>query len=95
MKPDIYKQNKKFICDWVDKTNYLIQYVMLKFYATHGMTVDNVHEIIPQRQRMCFGKHIIFITQNRNLAKMILKKTSIKYSIKQFVAKQWKMIKIE
>ena len=48
--PDIYTQNKKFICDWSDKKTYLIYYRMLKFYVRHGMIVDKVHDIISFRQ---------------------------------------------
>ena len=44
--PNTYIQNKKLICDWSDKKNYLIHYRMLKFYVRHGMIVDKVHDII-------------------------------------------------
>ena len=44
--PDTYTQNKKLICDWSDKKNYLIPYRMLKFFVRHGMIVDKIHEII-------------------------------------------------
>ena len=48
--PDTYTQNKKLLCDWSDKKNYLIYYRMLKSYVRHGMVVDKVHEIISFRQ---------------------------------------------
>ena len=37
VKPNNYTQNRKLICDWIDKKNYLIQSRMLKFYVRHGM----------------------------------------------------------
>ena len=53
IKPDIYIQNKKLICDWSDKKNYLIHYRSLKFYVRHGMIVDKVHEMISFKQSRC------------------------------------------
>ena len=67
--PDTYTQNKKLICDWSDKKNYLIHYRMLKFYARHGMVVDKVHEIISLRQSRWLEKYINFKTQKRSKAK--------------------------
>ena len=46
MKPNTYTQNKKILCDWIDRKVYLIHYRMLKFYVRHGMVVDKVHKII-------------------------------------------------
>ena len=66
--PDTYTQNKKLICDWSDKKNYLIHYRMLKFYVRHGMVVDKVHEIISFRQSRWLEKYINFNTQKRNQA---------------------------
>ena len=66
--PDTYTQNKKLICDWTDKKNYLVQYRMLKFYVRHGMIVDKVHEIISFRQSRWLEKYINFNTQKRNQA---------------------------
>ena len=66
IKPDTYTQNKKLICDWSDKKNYLIHYRMLKFYIRHGMIVDKVHEIISFRQSRWLEKYINFNTQKRN-----------------------------
>ena len=68
MKPDTYTQNKKLICDWSDKKNYLIHYRMLKFYVRHGMIVDKVHEIISFKQSRWLEKYINFNTQKRNQA---------------------------
>ena len=48
--PGTYTQNKKMICDWSDKKNYLTHYRMLKFYVTHGMEVVKVHNIISFKQ---------------------------------------------
>ena len=79
IKHDTYIQNKKLICDWSDKKNYLIHYRMLKFYVRHGMIVDKVHEIISFKQSRWLEKNRIFNTQNVIRQKMILKKTSINY----------------
>ena len=48
--PDTYTQNRKLICDWSDKKNYLVHYRMLKFYIRHEMIVDKVHDIISFKQ---------------------------------------------
>ena len=66
--PDTYTQNKKLICDFSNKKNYLIHYRMLKFYVTHGMIVDKVHEIISFKQSKWLKKYINFNTQKRNQA---------------------------
>ena len=68
IKPDIYTQTKKLICDWSDKKNYLIQYSMLKFYVRHGMVVDKIHEIFSFKQSKCLENHINFNTNKRNQA---------------------------
>ena len=67
IKPDKYTQNKKLLCDWTDKKKYLILYRMLNFYVRLGMVVDKVHEIISFKRSKWLQKHIIFITQKRNL----------------------------
>ena len=87
----IIQNPKKFTFDWTDKKNYLVQCRILNFHVRHGMVVDGVHEIISFRENMWLKKYIIFITQKRNKAKMILNKTSINYLITQFLEKQWKM----
>ena len=66
--PDTCTQNKKLICDWSDKRNYLIHYSMLKFYVRHGMIVDKVHARISFRQSRWLEKYITFNTQKRNQA---------------------------
>ena len=66
--PDAYIQNKKLICDWSDKKNYLIHYRMLKFYVRQGMIVDKVHEIISFRQSRWLEKYINLNIQKRNQA---------------------------
>ena len=66
--PDTYTQNKKLICNWSDKKNYLTHYRMLQFYVRHGMVVDRVHEIISFRQSRWLEKYINFNTQKRNQA---------------------------
>ena len=66
--PDTYTQNKKLICDWSDKKNYLVHYRMLKFYLRHGMIVDKVHSVISFKQSRWLEKYISFNTQKRNKA---------------------------
>ena len=56
------------ICDWSDKKNYLIQYMMLKLYVIHGMVVNKVPNMISFRQSKWLEKYINFITQKRNQA---------------------------
>ena len=68
IKPDTYIQNKKLICDWSDKENYLVHYRMLKFYIRHGMIVERVHSIISFKQSRWLEKDINFNTQKRNQA---------------------------
>ena len=69
IKPDIYNQNKKLVCDWSDKKNYLIHYGMLNFYVRHGMIVDKVHTVISFKQSKWLEKYISFITQKTNKAR--------------------------
>ena len=64
--PDTYTQNKKLICDWSDKKNFLVQYRMLKFYVRHGMIVDKVHSVISFKQSKWLQKYMNFNTQKRN-----------------------------
>ena len=70
IKPDTYTQNKKLICDWSDKKNFLVHYRMLKFFLRHGMIVDKVHDVIPFKQSRWLEKYINlnFNTQKRNQA---------------------------
>ena len=56
IKPDTSTPNKKLICDWSDKKNYLTHYRMLKFYIEHGMMVDKVHSVISIKQDKLFEK---------------------------------------
>ena len=69
IKPNIYTQTKKLICDWSDNKNYLIHYRMLKFYVRHGMIVDKVHCVISFKQSKWLEKYISFNTQKSNKAK--------------------------
>ena len=66
--PDTYTQNKKLICDWSDKKNYLIHYRILNLYVRHGMIVDKVHDIISFRQSRWLEEYINFNTQKKNQA---------------------------
>ena len=68
IKPDIYTQSKKLICDWSDKKIFLILYRVVKFYVRYGMIVDKVHEIISFKQSKWFEKYINFNTQKGNQA---------------------------
>ena len=68
IKPDIYIQTKKLLCDFSDKKNYLVRYRLLKFYVRHGMIVDKVHNIISFRQSRWLEKYVNFNTQKRNQA---------------------------
>ena len=68
IKPDTYRQTKKFICDWSDKKNFLIYYRMFKFYVRYGMTVDKVDEIISFERSKWLEKYINFTTHVRNQA---------------------------
>ena len=63
---DTYTQNKKLICDWSDKKNYLFHYRLLKFYVRHGMIVDKIHEIISFKQSKWLEKYTQFNTLKRN-----------------------------
>ena len=67
--PDTYTQNKKLMCNWSDKEDYLIHYRMLNFYVRLGMIVEEVHNIISFKQSRWLEKYIIFNTQKRNKAK--------------------------
>ena len=44
-------------------------YRMLKFYVSHGMVVDKIHEIISFKQSNWLEKCIIFKKQKRNRAR--------------------------
>ena len=68
IKPDIYTQTRKLICDLTDKKNYLVHYRMLKFYNRHGLIVDKVHSVISFKQSKWLEKRINFNTQKRNNA---------------------------
>ena len=50
IKPDIYTQTKKLICDWSDKKKYLIHYRMLTFFVRNGMEVVKIHTVISFKQ---------------------------------------------
>ena len=46
MKPKIYTEKRKLVCDWTDTKKYPIHRRMLKIHVKHGMLVDKVHERI-------------------------------------------------
>ena len=66
--PKNYVSHKKLICDWTDKSNYLIHYRMLKFYIRHGMEIKQVHRVISFKQSDWLKEYIEFNTLERNLA---------------------------
>ena len=68
IKPDTYNQTEKLICDWIDKRNYKILYRMLKFYVSHGVILDKVHEMISFEQSKWLEKYTYFNSQTRNQA---------------------------
>ena len=89
IKPKHYKKSKKLICDWTDKKNCLVHYRRLKFFVRLGMVVDKVHEIISFKQSKWLENYKKFFTQKNDIElKMILKKTSIYYSIKLSMEKR-------
>ena len=69
IRSDTYVQSSKMICDWSNKKNYLVHYMMLKLYVRHGMIVDKNHDIISIRQSRWLEKYINFNTRKRNDAK--------------------------
>ena len=74
IKPDIYTNNTKLICDGTDKKNYLIHYRRLKLYVRHVMVVEKLHDINSLRQSERLEKYLNFNTQKRKLAKNDLEK---------------------
>ena len=87
IRPDTYTKNKKLICDWSDKKNYLVHYRMLKFYLRHGMIVDKVHDIISFRQSRWLEKYINFNTLKRNQAVNVFEKDFYKLLNNAFYGK--------
>ena len=87
IKPDIYIQTKKLICDWSDKKNFLIHYRMLKFYIRHGMKVDKLHSVISFKQSKWLEKYISFNTQKRNKAENEFEKDFYKLLNNSFYGK--------
>ena len=65
----IVQKQKKTICGWTEKKNYLVQYNKVHFYVEHGMIVDKIHEKISFNKSKCLGKYKNFNTQKRNKAK--------------------------
>ena len=93
IKPDTYTQNRKLICDWSDKKNYLIHYRMLKFYVRHGMIADKVHEIISFKQSRWLERYIIFNTQKRNQAVINFEKDFYKLLNNAFYGKRMENVR--
>ena len=78
------------ICDWSDKKNYLVRYRMLKFYVSHGMIVDKVHNVISFKQSRWLEKYISFNTLKRNKAKNDFEKDLYKLLNNAFYCKTGK-----
>ena len=97
--PDTYTQNKKLICDWSNKKNYLVHYRMLKFYVRHGMIVEKVHNVISFKGSKWLEKYISFNTQKRNKAKNDFEKDFYELLLNAFYGKSMenvrKRIKVE
>ena len=87
IKPDIYTQTKKLICDWSDEKNYLVLLRMLKFYVRHGMIIDKVHTVISFKQSTWLEKYISFNTQKRNKAENDFEKDFFKLLNNAFYGK--------
>ena len=68
IRPKKYIPHKKLSCDWTDKKRSLFHYRMLKFYITHAMVADKVHEIISFKQSKWSEKYMNFNTQKTNQA---------------------------
>ena len=79
VKPKKFTKSKKVICDWTDKTKYLIHYRMLNFYVRHGMVVAKILEIISFKQSRWLEKYISFNTQKRSKAKNDFEKHFLNY----------------
>ena len=91
--PDTYTQNKKLMCDWSDKKNYLIHYRMLKLYVRHGMEAVTVHTVISFKQRRWLEKCKSFGTQKRNKAKNDFEKDFYKLLNNAFYGKTMKNVR--
>ena len=87
IKPNIYAQNRKMICDWSDEKNSLIHYRMLNFYIRHGMEVKNVHIVISFKQSKSLEKYISFNTQKQNKPKNDFEKAFYKLKNNAFYGK--------
>ena len=87
IKPNIYTQTKKLICDWSGRKIFLIHYRLLKFYVRHEMIVDKVHTVISFKQSKRLEKYISFNTQKRNKAKNDFEKDFFKLLNKVFYGK--------
>ena len=93
IKPDTYTQTKKLICDYSDKTNYLVHYRMLKFYVRDGMIVEKVHNVVSFKQSRWLGKYISFNTQKQNRVKNDFEKDVYKLLNKAFYGKTMESVR--
>ena len=67
---------------------------MLKFYVSHGMIVDKVHEIISFKQSKWLEKYKNFNTQKRNQAVNDFEKDFYKLLNNAFMERLWRMLEI-
>ena len=81
------KKAEKLLCEKTDKTKFLIQYRMLKFYVRHGLVDDKVHEIISFTPRKWLEKYTKFNSQKRNDSKIGFDKDFHKLLNNEFYAK--------
>ena len=90
---DTYRQAKKLICDWSDKKNLLIYYIMLQFYIRHGMEVEKVHNFFSFRQSKWLEKFIGFVAQKQNTSKNGFEKDFYKSLNNSFYRKTMKNVR--
>ena len=76
-----YTKSKKLVCDWTDKKKYLIHYRMLKFYARHGMIVEELLNFFHLNRVSGWKNIIVLLHKNETELKMILRKPSSNFSL--------------
>ena len=94
MKRKTNSQNKKLICDWTERKNYLIRYKMLNFYVRRKMIFDEVYEVISFKQSKR-SEYISFNTQKRNQATNVFEEGFSKFLVNSFFGKLMKTHKLE
>ena len=82
-----YKPTSKLMCDVTNKSKYMIQYRMFKFYLNQGMKVTKIHTIYCFKQSPWLGKYIDHNTQKRTVAKTNFEKNLYKLLNNAFFGK--------